>query len=103
MTVLVIILRILWSLAAVGIVVSVLLHPAKGDGIAAIGGSAQMFNNKRTAENGLDRVTWAAVLVFLVASTLLSLDWVNTGTPNAPLAPGGQPVAPLPAAPAKPR
>lgn len=99
MTVLVIVLRILWSLAAVGIVVSVLLHPAKGDGIAAIGGGAQMSNNKRTAESGLDRVTWVAVLVFLVASTLLSLDRVN-GVPDAP---GGQPVAPLPTAPVKPR
>jgi len=102
--VLFIILRILWSLSAIAIIVTVLLHAAKGDGIAAIGGSAQMFASKRSAESNLDRVTWAAVAVFLVSSSLLSLGALNRALVPAPdAAPLSAPApAPAPAPAAKP-
>jgi len=75
MAVLAVILKIILSLAALTIVVSVLLHAAKGDGVAAIGGQAQLFSSQKSAEQNLDRVTWTAVVLFLVLSALLSSTW----------------------------
>ncbi|WP_218079895.1 preprotein translocase subunit SecG [Anthocerotibacter panamensis] len=72
MATLAIVLKILWSLAALSIVVCVLLHSAKGDGVAAIGGQAQLFSSQKSAEKNLDRFTWGAVGLFLLLSGLLS-------------------------------
>jgi preprotein translocase subunit SecG len=83
-TVLVIVLRVLWSLLAVGIVVAVLLHAAKGDGIAAIGGSAQLFSSQKSAESNLDKVTWAAVAGFLAITLVLSAGWLEQPGANTP-------------------
>lgn len=96
MAVILVLLRILWSLSAVVIIVTVLLHAAKGDGLAAIGGTAQMGNSKKTAESTLDKVTWSAVASFLVITSVLSAGWlgrVGTLVP-APSTTLPQPVAP---------
>ncbi|MBC7882742.1 MAG: preprotein translocase subunit SecG [Anaerolineae bacterium] len=97
MAVILVLLRILWTLSAVVIIVTVLLHAAKGDGLAAIGGSAQMGNSKKTAESTLDKVTWSAVASFLAITTVLSAGWlgrVATPATTAPIAPTAAPVAP---------
>jgi preprotein translocase subunit SecG len=97
LAVLLVLLRILWSLSAVVIIVTVLLHAAKGDGLAAIGGTAQMGNSKKTAEVTLDKVTWSAVASFLVITTVLSAGWLGrVATPAAtiPTVPTATPVAP---------
>ncbi|AGY57011.1 preprotein translocase subunit SecG [Gloeobacter kilaueensis] len=100
MTVLVIILRIVWSLLAVGIIVTVLLHAAKGDGIAAIGGSAQMFASQKTAESNLDRVTWAITAGFVALTVVLSAGWLDRST--ATRVPAGGPTQSAPLAPTVP-
>jgi preprotein translocase subunit SecG len=98
LAVLLVLLRILWSLSAVVIIVTVLLHAAKGDGLAAIGGTAQMGNTKKTAESTLDKVTWSAVASFLVMTTVLSAGWLGrvaapaSTTPTLPTT--AAPVAP---------
>jgi preprotein translocase subunit SecG len=75
MAALAIVLKIIWSLAALTIVVSVLLHAAKGDGVAAIGGQSQLFASQKSAEKNLDRVSWTAVTVFIALSILLPSKW----------------------------
>ncbi|WP_287128468.1 preprotein translocase subunit SecG [Candidatus Cyanaurora vandensis] len=82
MAVLVIVLKILWSLSAAGIIVSVLLHSAKGDGVAAIGGQAQLFSSQKSAEKNLDRFSWGAVAIFLILSAVLSSN-ILTKLPGA--------------------
>jgi len=88
MTVLAAILKILWTVAAAVMVVTVLLHAAKGDGVAAIGGQAQLFASQKSAEKNLDRVTWGATALFLALSALLSTKAFTgaLGNTAAPLA-----------------
>ena len=42
--------EIIWIISAIGIIVFVLLHSPKGDGIGGIGGQAQLFTSAKTAE-----------------------------------------------------
>ncbi len=108
MAALLISLRIIWMLLAVGIIVTVLLHAAKGDGVAAIGGSAQLFSSQKSAESNLDRVTWSLVIAFLLLTTVLSAGWLDparvaqpTPTTGIPTAPQPTPAIPQPLAPTK--
>ncbi|MEL6163690.1 MAG: preprotein translocase subunit SecG [Cyanobacteria bacterium J06628_3] len=58
------ILQGIWAFSAIGLVVLVLLHSPKGDGIGAIGGQAQLFSSTKSAENTLNRVTWTFTVIF---------------------------------------
>lgn len=66
-------LEFLWTVSAVLMIVLVLLHSPKGDGIAAIGGQAQLFSSTKSAEQSLNRVTWTVLVVFLILSVVLAL------------------------------
>ncbi|MGK7911896.1 MAG: preprotein translocase subunit SecG [Synechococcus sp.] len=66
-------LELLWTVSAVLMIVLVLLHSPKGDGIAAIGGQAQLFSSTKSAEQSLNRVTWIVLAVFLALSIVLAL------------------------------
>ncbi len=66
----------IWALSAVGLIVLVLLHSPKGDGIGAIGGQAQLFSSTKSAENTLNRVTWALTVIFLGLTVVLSAGWL---------------------------
>jgi preprotein translocase subunit SecG len=66
----------IWALSAVGLIVLVLLHSPKGDGIGAIGGQAQLFSSAKSAENTLNRVTWALTVIFLGLTVVLSAGWL---------------------------
>ena len=70
-------LLVLTTLLAVGIIILVLLHSPKGEGMGGIGGSATMFSGKRGAEAGLDRVTWIVSILFLVVCTILGFGFVH--------------------------
>jgi len=70
------IVQIVWALAAIGVIVLVLLHSPKGDGIGAIGGQAQLFSSTKSAENTLNRVTWALTVIFLGLTVVLSAGWL---------------------------
>lgn len=69
------IVRIIWMISALGVTIMVLLHSPKGDGIAAIGGQAQLFTSTKSAEVSLNRITWALTLVFLSLTVALSAGW----------------------------
>ena len=68
----------IWISSAVLLVISVLLHSPKGDGmggLAASGGS--MFSSARSAEATLNRVTWTLLAIFLGLAAVLSAGWLK--------------------------
>ncbi len=70
------IVQLIWAIAAIGMIVLVLLHSPKGDGIGAIGGQAQLFSSTKSAENTLNRITWALTVIFLGLTVVLSAGWL---------------------------
>ena len=58
-------------LAAIFLVILVLLHSPKGDGIAGMGGASQIFASQKSAEQGLNKVTSIIAAVFLICTFLL--------------------------------
>ena len=68
----------LWFASGILLIISVLLHSPKGDGmggLAASGGS--MFTSARSAEQTLNRITWTLLAVFLGLAVVLSAGWVS--------------------------
>jgi len=98
----------IWLFSAVALVILILLHSPKGDGIAAIGGQAQLFSSTRSAETTLNRVTWSLAVVFMSTTVVLSAGWlpgstVNTPAPAPVTSPQAAPIPPeLPTAPTEP-
>jgi preprotein translocase subunit SecG len=70
------ILQGIWAVSALALIVLVLLHSPKGDGIGAIGGQAQLFSSTKSAENTLNRITWVLVVIFLGLTVVLSANWL---------------------------
>lgn len=70
-------LLILEALLGVFLVILILLHAPKGDGMAGIGASATIFSGKRGAEAGLDKLTWSVFGLFLLVCTLLGFGFVR--------------------------
>ena len=58
-------------ISAIGLVIAVLLHSAKGAGLGNIGGQAKMFASQKGLEDGLNKVTAILGGLFLVTSALL--------------------------------
>ena len=64
-------LTLIWIIqivTAVILILLILLHSPKGDGLGAIGGAANLFSSQKSAEKGLNRTTYILALVFLVCS-----------------------------------
>lgn len=55
-------------ITAVLLILLVLLHSPKGDGIGAISGAANLFSSQKSAEKGLNHVTYVLSIIFLVCS-----------------------------------
>ncbi|NJK38684.1 MAG: preprotein translocase subunit SecG [Oscillatoriales cyanobacterium RM1_1_9] len=70
-------LEIIWALSAAGLIVFVLLHSPKGDGIGGIGGQAQLFTSAKTAEITLNRITWTLAILFIGTTIILSAGWLG--------------------------
>lgn len=70
------ILQGIWSLSALGLIILVLLHSPKGDGIGGIGGQAQLFTSTKSAETTLNRITWMLAITFIGLTIILSAGWV---------------------------
>jgi preprotein translocase subunit SecG len=70
-------LQIIWAVSAIGLIVLVLLHSPKGDGIGGIGGQAQLFTSAKSAETALNRVTWILAIIFIGMTIVLSAGWVK--------------------------
>ncbi|MFN3926366.1 MAG: preprotein translocase subunit SecG [Pseudanabaenaceae cyanobacterium] len=72
------VLKVIWSVSAVSLMLLILLHSPKGDGLGNFGGQGQMFASTRSAETALNRVTWSLTLVFLLSTVLLSGPWLRS-------------------------
>ena len=67
-------LTIFWTIlvrAALLLIVLILMHSPKGDGIAGIGNAAQVFSSQKSAEKGLNKLTGIVAAVFIVCVFLL--------------------------------
>lgn len=71
------ILEGIWIFSALGLVVLVLLHSPKGDGLGAMGGQAQLFTSTKSAETTLNRVTWILTALFMGLTVVLSAGWLG--------------------------
>lgn len=71
------IVTILWAIAGIGLVILVLLHSPKGDGLGGLGGQAQLFTSTKSAETTLNRVTWTLTAIFMGLTVVLSAGWLN--------------------------
>ena len=58
-------------ISGVLLIILVLLHSPKGDGIAAIGSASQLFSSQKSAEKGLNKVTYIVGGIFILATLIL--------------------------------
>ena len=66
-----------WVATGVVLVISVLLHSPKGDGMGGLAASgSSMFTSARSAEATLNRLTWTLLIVFLGLAVVLSAGWL---------------------------
>lgn len=65
------ILQVIQVVSAVAIIFLVLIHSPKGDGLASIGGTAQIFSSQKGAEAALNKITAYTVGVFFLVSFVL--------------------------------
>ncbi len=64
-------------IASILLIILILLHDPKGDGIAGIGGASQIFSSQRSAEKGLNKVTGIVAAVFLICTFLLGFGLIK--------------------------
>ena len=73
-------LTLVWMiqvLSALLLIVLILMHSPKGDGIAGIGSAAHMFTSQKSAEKGLNKLTGIVALVFIICVFLLGFGFVK--------------------------
>ncbi|MBE9181283.1 preprotein translocase subunit SecG [Oculatella sp. LEGE 06141] len=70
-------LELIWGLSALGLIILVLLHSPKGDGLGGLGGQAQLFTSTKSAETTLNRVTWTLTALFMGLTVVLSAGWLG--------------------------
>lgn len=58
-------------ISALLLILLVLLHSPKGDGIASIGSTSQLFTSQKSAEDGINKVTYILGGIFIVTTLLL--------------------------------
>ncbi len=64
-------LTLLWIIqiiSAILLIILVLIHSPKGDGLGAMGGMANIFSSQKSAESGLNKLTANVALIFVVTS-----------------------------------
>ena len=69
-----------WAWVVVGLILIllVLLHSPKGDGMGGIAASGNsMFSSASSAESSLNRATWACLCIFLSLAVILSAGWLK--------------------------
>ena len=69
-------IRIIWTISAALLVVPVLLHSPKGDGLGGIGGQSQLFTSAKSAEKTLNQITWTLSSIFMSLTVVLSAGWL---------------------------
>lgn len=68
----------LWMSSGILLIISVLLHSPKGDGMGGLASSGgSMFTSARSAEATLNRITWSLLVIFLALAVILTGDWLG--------------------------
>lgn len=57
--------------SALLLIILILLHSPKGEGIGGIGGASQLFTSQKSAETGLNKLTSYIAIVFIICTILL--------------------------------
>lgn len=57
--------------SALLLIVLILLHSPKGDGIAGMGGASHVFASQKSAEKGLNKLTGIVAAIFILCTFLL--------------------------------
>ncbi|MBO6257094.1 preprotein translocase subunit SecG [bacterium] len=68
--------NLLWYIAtgcAVLLILLILMHSPKGDGIGGIGGASHIFASQKSAEKGLNNVTGICCAIFIICSFVIGL------------------------------
>jgi len=63
---------IIQIVSALLLIILILLHSPKGDGIAGIGGASQIFSSQKSAESGLNKLTGIISAIFILCTFLLA-------------------------------
>ena len=67
-----------WIGSGLLLIVLVLLHSPKGDGMGGLAASgSSMFSSASSAEATLSRVTWTCLAIFLSLAVILSAGWLG--------------------------
>jgi preprotein translocase subunit SecG len=67
-----------WMLTGLLLIISILLHSPKGDGLGGlVSGGSGMFTSARSAEATLNRISWTLMALFLSLAVILSAGWVG--------------------------
>ncbi len=72
--------NILWGIetvSAILLIVLILLHSPKGDGIAGIGGASHVFASQKSAEKGLNKLTGIVCAIFILCTFLIGFGIVK--------------------------
>ncbi|MGN0004582.1 MAG: preprotein translocase subunit SecG [Candidatus Gastranaerophilaceae bacterium] len=64
-------------ISAILLTIFVLMHSPKGDGLAAIGGMANLFSSQKSAESGLNKLTMYIAIVFIVTTFITGFQLVK--------------------------
>ena len=67
----------LLTISAILLIVLILMHSPKGDGIAGIGSAANMFASQKSAEKGLNKLTGIVAAIFIACTFLLGFNIIH--------------------------
>ena len=67
----------IWVSSGILLILLVLLHSPKGDGMGGIAASgSSMFTGASSAEASLNKITWTILIIFLSLAIILSAGWI---------------------------
>ena len=67
----------IWAFSGIILILLVLLHSPKGDGMGGIAASgSSMFTSASSAEASLNKATWTVLIIFLLLAVVLSAGWI---------------------------
>ncbi|MEK9657503.1 MAG: preprotein translocase subunit SecG [bacterium] len=68
-----ILLLIIELITAIGAIITILLHSAKGEGLGGIGGQARLFHTQKDLEKNLTKLTSFFTITFILSAIILSM------------------------------
>ncbi|MDY6310879.1 MAG: preprotein translocase subunit SecG [Cyanobacteriota bacterium] len=70
-------LWIVSTITATFLIILILMHSPKGDGIGGIGGASHIFASQKSAEKGLNKVTGLFCAIFIICSFLIGFNIIK--------------------------